>query len=266
MKKNDILERKTYENDNDKIKGRNSDAEYLNGFKNEPEELQIEAVKNDNIVYHKSIKIILIGDSKVGKTSILHRLLDNKYDDKYIPSLNLEYTNYTIKINNYIIRMQIWDSPGQEKYEPDSLISNYYKNTQVLIFVYDINELASFKKINEYFKHLVEEKGEQNHIKKILLGNKLDLGNERQVEYSDAENFSKTYNFDIFSEISCKNEDYSNNIKNIFDSIGKIFYEEHLTHKSFIRYLENNDSIGGKEHTKDDYDEKRKCCYLCNIL
>ena len=163
MKKNDILEKKTYENDNDKIKGRNSDAEYLNGFKNEPEQLQIEAVKNDNIVYHKSIKIILIGDSKVGKTSILHRLLDNKYDDKYIPSLNLEYTNYTIKINNYIIRMQIWDSPGQEKYEPDSLISNYYKNTQVLIFVYDINELASFKKINEYFKHLVEEKGEQNH-------------------------------------------------------------------------------------------------------
>ena len=92
MKKNDILERKTYENDNDKIKGRNSDAEYLNGFKNEPEELQIEVVKNDNIVYHKSIKIILIGDSKVGKTSILHRLIDNKYDDKYIPSLNLEYT------------------------------------------------------------------------------------------------------------------------------------------------------------------------------
>ena len=56
MKKNDISEKKTYENDNDKIKGRNSDAEYLNGFKNEPEELQIEAVKNDNIVYHKSIK------------------------------------------------------------------------------------------------------------------------------------------------------------------------------------------------------------------
>ena len=167
MQKNDILEKKTYENDNDKIKGRNSDAEYLNGFKNEPEELQIEVVKNDNIVYHKSIKIILIGDSKVGKTSILHRLIDNKYVDKYIPSLNLEYTNYTIKINNYIIRMQIWDSPGQEKYEPDSLISNYYKNTQVLIFVYDINELVSFKKINEYFKHIVEEKGEQNHIKKV---------------------------------------------------------------------------------------------------
>ena len=162
--------------------------------------------------------------------------------------------------------MQIWDSTGQEKYEPDSLISNYYKNTQVLIFVYDINELVSFKKINEYFKHLVDEKGEQNHIKKVLLGNKIDLENERQVEYSDAENFSKTYNFDIFSEISCKNEDYSNNIKNIFVSIGKIFYEEHLRHNSMNHYLQNNDDNEGEEQSKDNYDEDRKCCYNCVIF
>ena len=266
METNSNSDKEVLENNDDKMKARNSDLEYIKGFKNEPEKLNIEVIKNDNIIYHKSIKIILIGDSKVGKTSILHRLIDDKFDEKYMPSLNLEYTNYTIKINDYIIRMQIWDIPNQEKYEPDSVISNYYKNAEVLIFVYDVNELVSFKNINEYIKHLIDEKKGNNNIKKVLLGNKLDLQNERQVEYDSAENFSNNYNFDIFSEVSCKNEDYSNNIKNIFESIGKIFYEEHLRHNSMNHYLQNNDDNEGEEQSKDNYDEDRKCCYNCVIF
>ena len=85
METNSNSDKVALENNDDKMKARNSDLEYIKGFKNEPEKLNIEVIKNDNIIYHKSIKIILIGDSKVGKTSILHRLIDDKFDEKYIP-------------------------------------------------------------------------------------------------------------------------------------------------------------------------------------
>ncbi len=76
-------------------------------FRNETEEIKIERLKGDYKKYDKSIKVMLIGDSGVGKSSILSRLINNTFTDEYTPSLSLEYNNHTIKINNVIIRMQI---------------------------------------------------------------------------------------------------------------------------------------------------------------
>ena len=272
MKKNVILEKAKNENNQEVFEEGDSDNDEIKGFKNEPEEIKIERVKDNNKTYDKSIKIILIGDCKVGKTSILHRLTDNKFNEKYEPSLTLEYTNYTIKINHYIIRMQIWDTSGQEKYESGSLISNYYKTAEVAIFVYAINDLNSFKNINEYIKDLINENEEQNNIKKVLLGNKLDLGDERKVEYKTVKKFSKNNKFNIFSEISCKNEysNIGNNIKDIFDSIGKMFYEERsrLNSSANLQYSASSSLVESREQSenKDDDNDGKKCCYLCNIF
>ena len=154
MKKNHVLEKGINKKD-DNILGEGDFDEEITGFKNEPEDYKIERIKGNIKIYDKSVKVILIGDCKVGKTSILHRLTDNKFNEKYTPSLSLEYTNYSIKINNYIIRMQIWDTSGQEKYEPESIISNYYKTAEVAIFVYAIDDLIIFKNIDEYIKELI---------------------------------------------------------------------------------------------------------------
>ena len=96
-------------NNNDLDEYRNTLAD-IKGFKNEPEIIKIERVKDNINTYDRSIKVILIGDCNVGKTSILRRLTDNKFNEKYLPSKSLEYTNYSIKINNYTLRMQIWDT------------------------------------------------------------------------------------------------------------------------------------------------------------
>jgi len=242
-----------------------SSCEVIKGFKNEPEEIKIERVK-DNKTYDRSIKIILIGKCKVGKTSIINNLTNKKFNEKYEPSLSLEYTNYTIKINDYIIRMQIWDSSGQEKYEPGSIILNYYKTAEVAIFIYAIDDLESFENINEYIKDLIYDNKEQNDIKKVLIGNKLDLSNERKIEYKTTKNFAKKHKFDLFSEITCKN-DNSKSIINIFNLIGKIYYEEHsrLSFSSSMRYSASASIIEIKEQNVDgDVDEK--CCVCCNIF
>ena len=126
---------KDKENDKKEEEKTKSEKEFNN--ENEQEEIKIERLKGDNKIYDRSVKVILIGDSGVGKTNILNRLVNNKFNDKYNPSLSLEYNNHSIKINNYIIRMQIWDTAGQEKY--NSIISNYYRSAEVAIFVYSIN-------------------------------------------------------------------------------------------------------------------------------
>ena len=142
---------------------------------NEINDIIIEKLPKNCSVYDKSIKIILLGDSGVGKTSLLNCLEPNDIDLNQKKTISLEYFNYIIKANNNIIRMQIWDTVGHEKF--NSIISNYYKTTDVAIFMYSIDNIESFNNINNWFNELNDKGNNDNNIKtiKILLGNKNDL-------------------------------------------------------------------------------------------
>jgi len=268
-------EEKEKENNDDE----NDENEELEAFKNEPEEIKIERLKGDIKTYDRSIKVILIGDSKVGKTNILSRLVNNEFNNKHIPSLSLEYYNHSIKINNYTIRMQIWDTAGQEK--TNSLISNYYRSAEVAIFVYSINDIKSYNSIQEWYKELINESNEENsNVKKVLLGNKLDLEKDRQVDKNIADTFAKENGFEVFAEITCKNDDQQKlyNIGNIFDAIGKLFYDEFsqsrdtvMTMSSF-HYIASNSILESKRNTETESKQPEKkdgndggCC-ICSIF
>jgi small GTP-binding protein len=260
------IQKKIYEDDNN---------DEIAGFKNEPEEIKIERLKGDTNTYDRSIKVILIGDSGVGKTNILSRLVNNKFEEKHNPSLSLEYNNHTIKINNFVIRMQIWDTAGQEKL--NSIISNYYRSAEVAVFVYSINNKNSYISIQEWFKELINENNEEdNNVKKVLLGNKLDLEKNREVEYKAAKTFADENGFEVFAEITCKNDDQQKlyNIGNIFDAIGKLFYDEFsqsrdtvMTMSSF-HYIASNSILESKRNTETESKQPEKkdggCCIcLC---
>lgn len=274
---NNNIKSEKEENDKEEKEKENNDDENdeLEAFKNEPEEIKIERLKGDIKTYDRSIKVILIGDSKVGKTNILNRLVNNEFNAKHIPSLSLEYYNHSIKINNYIIRMQIWDTAGQEK--TNSLISNYYRSAEVAIFVYSINDIKSYNSIQEWYKELINEGNEENsNVKKVLLGNKLDLENDRQVDKNIADTFAKENGFEVFAEITCKNDDQQKlyNIGNIFDAIGKLFYDEFsqsrdtvMTMSSF-HYIASNSILESKRNTETESKQPEKkdggCCIcLC---
>jgi len=175
-------------------------------------------------VYDNSIKVIILGDSYVGKSSLINRLINNKFVE-LTSTLSIEYHTYIISINEYKIRMQLWDTAGQEKY--NSIISNYYKGTDVAIFVYSIDKQETFENIQMWFKHLKEN---NDNSLNILIGNKLDTEKEggRVVSYENAENFARDNNFFLFREVSCKSkETYEiEDIYEIFDEIGKYFYEK----------------------------------------
>ena len=239
------------------------DKSLLPPEKNEgTEQLKIEILNDDEKEYDKSIKVILLGDTNVGKSSVIDRLKNNPFNYNPHPTLTLEHYNLIIKINNFILRMQIWDTAGQEKF--DSITSTYYKSTDVAIFVYAINDEQSFNRIPGWIKELedknvvVKKKDDEEQLMiKILIGNKTDLEDERKVTIEEGENFYNNNGFSFFTEISCKeNQDEENNkkIKKIIESIGKEFYaqkgkDERLNSSSYI-YEASKSILNSKQESK----------------
>jgi small GTP-binding protein len=217
-------------------------------------------------VYDNSIKVIILGDSYVGKSSLINRLINNKFVE-LASTLSIEYHTYIISINEYKIRMQLWDTAGQEKY--NSIISNYYKGTDVAIFVYSIDKQETFENIQMWFKHLKEN---NDNSLNILIGNKLDTEKEggRVVSYENAENFARDNNFFLFREVSCKSkETYEiEDIFEIFDEIGKYFYEkskEKNNNADSISYKVSDSmrTLGEKHKIKKANEKNKKkvgCC------
>ena len=221
--------------------------------------------------YDKSLKVIVLGDSSVGKSSLINKIKNNKFQE--LPStLSIEYHSYITSVNNYTLRMQLWDTAGQEKF--NAIISNYYKGTDVGIFLYSIDNEKSFNNVEIWFKNLKEN---NENTLNILIGNKRDIENEeggRVVTYERAEKFAEDNKFFAFREISCKSKepDELDNILEIFDEIGKYFYDKNKENKN---KPENNADINyqvtesmralGKKHKKKEENaqnikKKKKCC------
>ena len=187
--------------------------------------LKIEKIKNSGNNYDKSIKVILLGDSSVGKSSIIERLKSDSFNNNQSATISLEHHNLIIKINSFIVRMQIWDTAGQEKF--DAIASTYYKSADVVIFVYSINIRDSFDRVSQWSKQVDENSSIDEQQIRILLGNKTDLNNERVVSTEEGKDLAKQIGCVHFDEISCMdktNEENNNKINNIIEVIGNQIY------------------------------------------
>ena len=230
------------------------------------EKLNIERNLVESELYDSSIKVIILGDSYVGKSSLINRLINNKFIE-LSSTISIEYHTYIISINDYKIRMQLWDTAGQEKY--NSIISNYYKGTDVAIFVYSIDKQETFENIQMWFKHLKENNEDSLNI---LIGNKLDMEKEgaRVVSYENAENFARENNFFLIREISCKSKEAYEieDIYEVFDEIGKYFYEkskDRNNNADSISYKVSDSmrTLGEKHRIKKENEKNKKkvgCC------
>ena len=142
-------------------------------------------------------KIIFTGDVAVGKTSIINTFIGTKFTDEYEPSIGVDFFSKTITYKSKQIKLQIWDSAGQEKFR--SLIPNYIRGASLIFLVYDITNKNSFDHLPEWIKFI-------NNIENsiiIIVGNKIDLENKRVVLFEDGKKFAEENNFEIF-EISAK--------------------------------------------------------------
>lgn len=142
-------------------------------------------------------KIIFTGDSGVGKTSIINSIMGQKFSPEYEPSIGVDFFSKTIRYKGRLIKLQIWDSAGQEKFR--SLIPNYIRGSSLIFLIFAIDNKESFQHLNEWIDFILNV--ENGNI--VIVGNKIDLKDSRQVTKEEAEKFCQEKKYEYF-EVSAK--------------------------------------------------------------
>ena len=162
---------------------------------------------------NNTFKILTIGESQVGKTSILRRYVENKFERHHLATIGIDYQTKTLKIKDKEIKLKIWDTAGQERYR--NIANHAYKGADGIILVYDITDELSFSKISDWMEQ-INSNLSRNEIGIILIGNKSDI-KERAVDKIKGEEKAKEYGIDYY-ETSALN---GNGIKEAFEGLTK---------------------------------------------
>lgn len=142
---------------------------------------------NKNVVeYDYLFKVLLIGDSGVGKSALLTRFTDRTFTDSYMITIGVDFKIQTIKLDDKIIKLQLWDTAGQERFR--TITSAYYRGANGIIIVFDLSDKETFDHVKIW---MAEIENYSNDVKLMLIGNKNDIeGSKRQVSYEDAKEFA----------------------------------------------------------------------------
>ena len=200
--------------------------------------------------YEFLFKLILIGDSSVGKSNILLQYLKGRFDANSKATVGVEFGTKNIEINNKKIKIQIWDTAGQERYR--SITSAYYRGAKGAFIVYDITRKETFDNIDKWVADL-KNNGDDN-ISIVLIGNKSDLDERREV--SKEEGVQKSEEFKTaFMETSALNGD---NIDKAFDELIEQIYQNNCS------MIDDGDKVELEEKgvnlNDEKEDNKNKCC------
>ena len=156
--------------------------------------------REDNLEEEEEIKVILVGEMGTGKTSLINTAIGLNFQEKLASTTTNSIMNKTMKVNGKSYSVNLWDTIGQEKYR--SLTKIFLKGSKIVIFVYDITNLQSFKELNYWFdctKEIINDK-----VVMGIVGNKSDLFLKEEVKESDARQLAKQKGFD-FALTSAKN-------------------------------------------------------------
>jgi Ras-related protein Rab-1A len=158
--------------------------------------------------YDYLFKLLLIGDSGVGKSCLLIRFSDDMFMESYISTIGVDFKIRTVELDNKVIKLQIWDTAGQERFR--TITSSYYRGAHGVIIVYDITDQESFQNVNLWLNEI--DRHTSGHVNRLLVGNKSDLTLKRVVDFATAKEFADGFGIP-FLETSAKN---STNVDHAF--------------------------------------------------
>jgi len=153
-----------------------------------------------NPEYDYLFKLLLIGDSGVGKSCLLLRFADDTYTESYISTIGVDFKIRTIELDGKTIKLQIWDTAGQERFR--TITSSYYRGAHGIIVVYDVTDQESFNNVKQWLQEI--DRYACENVNKLLVGNKCDLTNKKVVDYTSAKEYADQLGIP-FLETSAKN-------------------------------------------------------------
>ena len=197
-----------------------------------------------------TLKIIILGSSEVGKTSILKRYFNNQFIQNKISTIGVDFITKYFKFNNQIIKCNYIDTAGQEVFK--AIAKNYLKGTDGAVLVYDITKKESFDLILEWIEDI--RMNNKENIGKILFGNKSDLSENREVSLGEGEQLASNLGCSFF-EGSAKTGE---NINEALNEIAKLSFKYYQNSKDNAR---NSISITPEnDKNKKKHKKKEKCC------
>jgi len=195
--------------------------------------------------YDYLFKLVLIGDSGVGKSCLLLRFADDNFTDSYISTIGVDFRFRTINIENKTVKLQIWDTAGQERFR--TITSAYYRGADGIIMVYDVTSSESFDHVEEWLSEV--DRYANENTSKLLVGNKADLIEEKQVPEDTAQRFAEKLSIP-FLETSAKT---ATNVDAAFLTMAK----------ELIKTREKQAQPGKREKVElrpIDHPKKKGCC------
>ena len=199
-----------------------------------------------------SFKIILIGDSGVGKTSILNYYTKKMFKDRIQSTIGVDFVTKFEDINGKSIKIALWDTAGQEKYRATT--ANYYKNSSACFIVFDLTDIDSFNHLEIWIKFFCDNSGIKEKENIVILGNKSDLREERKISEEQIDEFISKQNF-VYYETSAKNGE---NIDKCFKDIAEKLIEQYNNKKTNTNKPEKYTKIENK--CDKTIEENKKCC------
>ncbi|XP_014246087.1 ras-related protein Rab-13-like [Cimex lectularius] len=165
-------------------------------------------------------KVLVLGDSNVGKTCIVHRYCDETYYDTYTSTIGIDFKQKIISVDGIPIKMQIWDTAGQERFR--TLTTAYYRGAMGILLMYDVTSLESFNNLTYWLKNI--EENASPDVVKVLAGNKCDVA-KRVVDTEMGQKIAENYDIPFY-EVSCKQ---NINIETIFLKLARLIRDQRST-------------------------------------
>ena len=197
------------------------------------------------------LKILIIGDSAVGKTSMLLKYTDNFFPESHLATIGVEFKTKEIEYNGNNVELQVWDTAGQERFK--SITKSFFRNTNGIIFVYDITKRISFKNVKDWIK---DSEANDFGFKRILVGNKIDLQNKRQVKLEEAKEMANKKNMEVM-ETSAKT---GANINKVFSKLVELILENKSKEEIMDKFGVIEKRKTEKLTTSNKNNKNKKCC------
>ncbi|KAI0078984.1 GTP-binding protein ypt1 [Panus rudis PR-1116 ss-1] len=163
--------------------------------------------------YDYLFKLLLIGDSGVGKSCLLLRFAENAFTDSYLSTIGVDFKIRTVEIDGKTMKLQIWDTAGQERFR--TISQAYYRGAHGIVVVYDVTDGESFENVKSWLTEI--DRHATENVKRLLIGNKSDLVERKVVEYSVAKEFAQEKQIP-FLETSAKD---ATNVEEAFLTLAK---------------------------------------------
>ena len=194
--------------------------------------------------YDLTLKLLVVGDSSVGKTNFVMRLINNEFSKNYMTTSGIDLKTTDIEIKNKKIHIQLWDTAGQEKYK--AITKNLFLKVMGALIIYDITNETSYNNLKSWVKLIKEECGK--HMQLIILGNKSDLDAQRKISKDEAINYAKEQKIDYIETSSKTGE----NVKKAVTMICENILENKELNDSSSFVLDNSSFLTDKR--------KKRCC------